>query len=219
MHIDTVRAAYRRYAGVYDLVFGKSFEAGRQQTLDSINRRRGLRVLEVGVGTGLSLPDYHPDNTIVGIDASEEMLRLAHERVAKKGLKNIESLVEMDAQKMTFEDASFDVVVAMYVMTVVEDPKAVMDELKRVCKPGGDIYIVNHFSAEKAGLRLKFERMIANFAELLGWHADMPMSPLLSSAGIEIVTINRLPPFGMFTMVHCRNWAIAGQPVLQAVGA
>ena len=79
MHIDTVRAAYRRYAGVYDLVFGKSFEAGRQQTLDSINRRRGLRVLEVGVGTGLSLPDYHPDNTIVGIDASEEMLRLAHE--------------------------------------------------------------------------------------------------------------------------------------------
>ena len=70
MHIDTVRAAYRRYAGVYDLVFGKSFEAGRQQTLDSINRRRGLRVLEVGVGTGLSLPDYHPDNTIVGIDGS-----------------------------------------------------------------------------------------------------------------------------------------------------
>jgi phosphatidylethanolamine/phosphatidyl-N-methylethanolamine N-methyltransferase len=218
MHIDTVRAAYRRYAGVYDLVFGKSFEAGRQQTLDRINRRRGLRVLEVGVGTGLSLPDYHPDNTIVGIDASEEMLRLAHERVAKKGLKNIESLVEMDAQKMTFEDGSFDVVVAMYVMTVVEDPRAVMDELKRVCKPGGDIYIVNHFSAEKAGLRLKFERMIANFAELLGWHADMPMSPLLSNAGIEIVTISKLPPFGMFTMVHCRNHDASGGAMLQAAG-
>jgi phosphatidylethanolamine/phosphatidyl-N-methylethanolamine N-methyltransferase len=218
MHIDTVRAAYRRYAGVYDLVFGKSFEAGRQQTLDSINRRRGLRVLEVGVGTGLSLPDYHPDNTIVGIDASEEMLRLAHERVAKKGLKNIESLVEMDAQKMTFEDASFDVVVAMYVMTVVEDPKAVMDELKRVCKPGGDIYIVNHFSAEKAGLRLKFERMIANFAELLGWHADMPMAPLLTNAGIEIVKISKLPPFGMFTMVHCRNQDTSGEAMLQAAG-
>ena len=218
MHIDTVRAAYRRYAGVYDLVFGKSFEAGRQQTLDSINRRRGLRVLEVGVSTGLSLPDYHPDNTIVGIDASEEMLRLAHERVAKKGLKNIESLVEMDAQKMTFEDGSFDVVVAMYVMTVVEDPQAVMDELKRVCKPGGDIYIVNHFSAEKAGLRLKFERMIANFAELLGWHADMPMSPLLSNAGIEIVTISKLPPFGMFTMVHCRNQDTSGAAMLQAAG-
>jgi len=218
MHIDTVRAAYRRYAGVYDLVFGKSFEAGRQQTLDSINRRRGLRVLEVGVGTGLSLPDYHPDNTIVGIDASEEMLRLAHERVAKKGLKNIESLVEMDAQKMTFEDASFDVVVAMYVMTVVEDPKAVMDELKRVCKPGGDIYIVNHFSAEKAGVRLKFERMIANFAELLGWHADMPMTPLLTNAGIEIVKISKLPPFGMFTMVHCRNQDTSGEAMLQAAG-
>ena len=175
MHIDTVRAAYRRYAGVYDLVFGKSFEAGRQQTLDSINRRRGLRVLEVGVGTGLSLPDYHPDNTIVGIDASEEMLKLAHERVAKKGLKNIESLVEMDAQKMTFEDGSFDVVVAMYVMTVVEDPKAVMDELKRVCKPGGDIYIVNHFSAEKAGTSAEVradDRQLRGTAGLACRYAD-----------------------------------------------
>ncbi|UEM03887.1 class I SAM-dependent methyltransferase [Skermanella rosea] len=218
MHIDTVRAAYRRYAGVYDLVFGKSFEAGRQQTLDRINARKKLRILEVGVGTGLSLPDYNPDHTIVGIDASEEMLNIARERVAKKGIRNVESLVEMDAQKMTFEDHSFDVVVAMYVMTVVEDPQAVMDELKRVCKPGGDIYIVNHFSAEKAGLRLKFERMIANFAELLGWHADMPMSPLLSNAGIEIVTIAKLPPFGMFTMVHCRNSDSSGGRMLQAVG-
>jgi phosphatidylethanolamine/phosphatidyl-N-methylethanolamine N-methyltransferase len=219
MHIDTVRAAYRRYAGVYDLVFGKSFEAGRQQTLDRINSRKGLRILEVGVGTGLSLPDYHPDNRIVGIDASAEMLKIARERVDKRQLRNIEALAEMDAQNMTFPDDSFDVVVAMYVMTVVEDPQAVMEELKRVCKPGGDIYIVNHFSAEKAGLRLKFERMIANFAELLGWHADMPMSPLLSNAGIEIVTIHKLPPFGMFTMVHCRNWTAAGGPALQAVGA
>jgi len=219
MHIDTVRAAYRRYAGVYDLVFGDVFAAGRKQTLDRINRERGHRILEVGVGTGLSLPAYHPDNRIIGIDASEEMLSIAQERVGKERLTNVEALLEMDAQHLAFRDDSFDVVVAMYVMTVVEDPHQVMNELKRVCKPGGDIYIVNHFSAEKAGLRLKFERMIANFAELLGWHADMPMSPLLSNAGIEIVTIHKLPPFGMFTMVHCRNWTAAGGPALQAVGA
>jgi phosphatidylethanolamine/phosphatidyl-N-methylethanolamine N-methyltransferase len=219
MHIDTVRAAYRRYAGVYDLVFGDVFAAGRKQTLDRINRERGHRILEVGVGTGLSLPAYHPGNSVIGIDASEEMLSIAQERVGKERLTNVEALLEMDAQHLAFRDDSFDVVVAMYVMTVVEDPHQVMNELKRVCKPGGDIYIVNHFSSEKSGFRLRIEKVIAQFAELLGWHADMPMSPLLSGAGIEVVAIEKLPPFGMFTLIHCRNQFVEDVPLRRAVGA
>ncbi|HYE01547.1 MAG TPA: class I SAM-dependent methyltransferase [Alphaproteobacteria bacterium] len=205
MDLAAVRAAYRRYAKVYDLVFGGVFGPGRRRTLKQINRMGGRRVLEVGVGTGLSLPQHRADNTIVGIDASAEMLEIARKRVATAGLTNVEALVEMDACNLDFPDGSFDVVVAMYVMSVVPDPQRCLREMRRVCKPGGEILMINHYAAEEPGIRLTFEKLIAPLADKLGWHPDFTMGPLLGNAGVEIASVQNVAPFGLFTLVECRN--------------
>src|SRR5215813_6166797 len=120
---DTVTKAYARWAPVYDLVFGAVFERGRQAAIAAAERIGG-RILEVGVGTGISLPDYSPANRLYGIDISEPMLRKAQERVDELGLRNVEGLSVMDAERLSFPDASFDVVVAQYVVTTVPNPEA-----------------------------------------------------------------------------------------------
>src|SRR5437868_5449837 len=139
--------AYRRWAPIYDYTFGRIAREGRRHAVELINEGDG-RVLEVGVGTGLSLPAYGRHLEIVGIDLSPDMLEKARERVVEERLKNVIGLHEMDAGDLKFDDTSFDTVVAMYVMTVVPDPEKVMRELSRVCRPGGDVIIVNHFSAD-----------------------------------------------------------------------
>ena len=160
----SVRHAYRRWAPVYDFTFGTVAEAGRKHAVKIINRRRG-RVLEVGVGTGLSLPCYEKHLTVTGIDLSPEMLDKARSRVERQRLGNVAGLHEMDAGALAFPDESFDTVVAMYVMTVVPDAEKVMRELERVCATGGEVILVNHFSQEE-GVRGYVERRLAPFAEL-----------------------------------------------------
>jgi phosphatidylethanolamine/phosphatidyl-N-methylethanolamine N-methyltransferase len=160
---DVVKTAYRRWAPVYDHTFGKVAQEGREHTVELINRSRNGRVLEVGVGTGLSLPDYRRDLDVVGIDLSPEMLEKARERVEELGLTNVTGLHEMDAGELEFPDGSFDTTVAMYVMTVVPEPEKVMRELARVTKPGGEVLLVNHFSQEE-GVRGWVERRMAPFA-------------------------------------------------------
>ena len=153
MDAAAVRHAYRRWAPVYDFTFGQIAEAGRKHAVKIINSRKG-RVLEVGVGTGLSLPCYGSHLTLTGIDLSPEMLDKAREKVERRGLDNIAGLHEMDAGALAFPDESFDTVVAMYVMTVVPEPERVMRELERVCAAGGEVILVNHFSQEEGRSRL-----------------------------------------------------------------
>ena len=150
---DAVKTAYRRWAPVYDNTFGRFASEGRKHAVEIINQSKG-RVLEVGVGTGLSLPAYKRQLEIVGIDLSPEMLEKARERVSTERLRNVAGLHEMDAGDLKFPDAAFDTVVAMYVMTVVPDPEKVMRELSRVCRPGGEVMLVNHFSARRGHARL-----------------------------------------------------------------
>src|SRR6266849_3827161 len=132
MQIESVKAAYRRYAAVYDAVFGPVLQPGRKAVVQALRVRPGERVLEVGVGTGLSLPLYPRDVRITGIDVSHEMLEKARARVARRRLANVEALHEMDAERMTLPDASFDKVVAMYVVPVVENPARPLAELDRL---------------------------------------------------------------------------------------
>ena len=147
---ETVAKAYARWAPVYDLVFGAVFEEGRRAAISATNRIGG-RVLDVGVGTGISLPDYAPTTRVVGIDLSEPMLRKAQERVAEMGLRNVECLAVMDAERLAFPDATFDVVVAQYVLNTVPNPEATLNEFARVLRPRGEVVLVNRIGAD-AGL-------------------------------------------------------------------
>jgi phosphatidylethanolamine/phosphatidyl-N-methylethanolamine N-methyltransferase len=200
MDAASVRHAYRRWAPVYDFTFGLVAEAGRKHAVRIINRRRG-RVLEVGVGTGLSLPCYGEHLTITGIDLSPEMLAKARDKVERKRLGNVVALHEMDAGALAFPDESFDTVVAMYVMTVVPDPERVMRELERVCAPGGEVILVNHFSQEE-GVRGVLERKLAPFADLIGWRPLFELDQVLICEDLRLAERLNLRPFGLFTMLR-----------------
>ena len=200
MDEDAIRSAYRRWAPVYDKTFGLVAAEGRKHSVEIINRRRG-RVLEVGVGTGLSLPAYGRHLEIVGIDLSPDMLEKARERVSVERLANVTGLHEMDAGELKFPDASFDTVAAMYVMTVVPDPEKVMRELSRVCRPGGEVLIVNHFSAEE-GMRGWVERRMAPFADMLGWRPVFDVERVLVCDDLQLLEKRGLRPLGLFTMMR-----------------
>jgi phosphatidylethanolamine/phosphatidyl-N-methylethanolamine N-methyltransferase len=198
-----VRAAYRRWAPIYDHTFGRVAAEGRRQAVEYINLTSGS-VLEVGVGTGLSLPAYSKHLEVVGIDLSPEMLEKARDRVAAEGLDNVAGLHEMDASELTFKDDSFHTVVAMYVMTVVPEPERVMRELARVCKPGGDVILVNHFSQEE-GLRGWVERRMAPFADQLGWRPVFDVERILCCSDLDLAEQRTLKPFNLFRMMRFRK--------------
>jgi phosphatidylethanolamine/phosphatidyl-N-methylethanolamine N-methyltransferase len=175
MQIEAVKAAYRRYARIYDAVFGPVLQPGRRAVLDVLRLKPGDRVLEVGVGTGLSLPLYPRSVRITGIDVSREMLEKARGRVAQRRLENVEALLEMDAEAMAFPDASFDKVVAMYVVSVVA---RLLEELHRVCRPDGEIFIVNHFRSNNRFLGA-LENALAGFSSQLGFRPDFDLREVL----------------------------------------
>ncbi len=195
-----IKTAYRRWAPVYDNTFGRFTTEGRRHAVEIINQSHG-NVLEVGVGTGLSLPDYGQHLEIVGIDLSPEMLDKAREKVAEEGLSNVTGLYEMDASELTFQTGAFDTVVAMYVMTVVPDPEKVMRELARVCKVGGEVILVNHFSQEE-GVRGWVERRMAPFADKLGWHPVFDVDRVMVCDNLKLVGRRALRPWGLFTMLR-----------------
>lgn len=195
-----VREAYRRWAPIYDHTFGRVSEAGRRNVVRIINESEG-KVLEVGVGTGLSLPNYAKHLEIVGIDLAPEMLEKARQRVKSDGLKNVTALYEMDASNLNFSNGSFDTVVAMYVMTVVPDPERVMRELSRVVKPGGQVLLVNHFSQEE-GIRGWLERRLAPFADMVGWHSVFDVNRVMVCEDLELVERRPIKPMGLFTMMR-----------------
>lgn len=197
---DAVRAAYRRWAGVYDAVFGGISAFGRRRAVAAVNRLPGTRVLEVGVGTGLALPHYSSGKRITGIDLSSDMLARARERVRRDRLTNVDSLLEMDAEDTRFADASFDIAVAMFVASVVPHPRRLLAELKRVVKPGGHILFVNHFLAPN-GVRGAIERGMARASHSLGWHPDFAMEALLPPEDLNRAIIQPVPPAGLFTLV------------------
>jgi phosphatidylethanolamine/phosphatidyl-N-methylethanolamine N-methyltransferase len=204
MDAEAVRAAYRRWAGVYDAVFGGVLLGARRRAVSLVNQLPGRDVLEVGVGTGLALPTYARDRRITGIDLSAEMLALAAKRVATLGLPNVKALREMDAEATDFSDASFDIAVAMFVASVVPHPRKLMEEMRRVVRPGGHILCVTHFAAEK-GPRWWIERTMAPASRALGWRPDFAMDALMTPDEIARCTTTPLPPFGIFTLVRVAN--------------
>ncbi|MBC4014484.1 methyltransferase domain-containing protein [Siccirubricoccus deserti] len=207
MDAEAVREAYRRWAGVYDGVFGAISGAGRRRAVEAVNRLPGQRVLEVGVGTGLALPLYAPQKRVVGIDLSRDMLQRAQQRVREDRLRNVAGLVEMDAESMAFADDSFDIAVAMFTATVVPDARRLFREMRRVVRPGGELLFVNHFAAE-GGLRWWAERTLAPLSRVLGWHPDFALGDLLDDPR-QAAEIDPCRPFGLFTLVRVPNLELA----------
>lgn len=203
MDAEAVRAAYRRWAGVYDAVFGGVFLRARRRAVSLVNRLPGRDVLEVGVGTGLALPYYDADRRITGIDLSTEMLAQAHKRVADREISNVLALHEMDAEATDFPDASFDIAVAMFVASVVPHPRALLAEMKRVVRPGGNILFVGHFTAEKGPLWW-IERALAPASRAIGWHPDFRADALFEPDDLTRITATPVPPFGIFRLVRLK---------------
>src|SRR3984957_12305065 len=199
-----IRDAYRRWSSFYDVVFGGVSSVARKRAASLVNRLPGRTVLEVGVGTGLALPCYSPDKRIVGIDLSADMLALARRRVASLRLRNVEGLLEMDAEATEFADGQFDTAVAMFVASVVPNPRRLLAELRRVVRPGGNILFVNHFAAG-GGPRWWVERAMAPASRRLGWHPHFAMQALFEPEEIAGTETGPMPPFGIFTLVRLRN--------------
>jgi phosphatidylethanolamine/phosphatidyl-N-methylethanolamine N-methyltransferase len=202
-----VAKAYAAWAPIYDLVFGQVFDAGRKATI-ALADQIGGRILDVGIGTGLSLTDYSRTTKICGVDISEPMLRKARERARTLNLTNVEALSVMDAKHLAFADGTFDAVVAQYVVTAVPEPEATLDDFVRVLKSGGELILVNHIGAE-SGPRKIFELAFAPVARRLGWRPEFPWARLVNWAarhgGIELIERRPMPPMGHFSLIRYRK--------------
>ncbi len=207
MDIKAVQTSYARWAPVYDKTFGTITNVGRQHAVEFINRRLGT-VLEVGVGTGLSLEHYRPEMQVTGIDFSEDMLQKARDKVRDLSLSHVAELRQMDARTLDFPDNHFDTVAAMHVLSVVPEPEKVMAEIARVCKPGGRVVITNHFQ-RKRGLLASLERVFAPLANTIGWHSDFEIETVLQEDGFALEEQRSLPPLGMMTFLVLRKSVVA----------
>jgi phosphatidylethanolamine/phosphatidyl-N-methylethanolamine N-methyltransferase len=200
---DTIRT-YRLFSGSYDVVFGPVFHPGRKEAVRIANDRPSQQILEVGVGTGLSLPFFRADSRVTGVDISEEMLAKARRRVSRKRLAHVAGLHVMDAEHLDFDDNSFDAVLALYVASVVPDPRRLAAEMRRVCIPGGTIVLVNHFTSENWALRF-MEKRLAHAARHIGFHADFPLDTFLRNSELAVREIRPSNLFGYWRLLRCIN--------------
>lgn len=204
MSVATIKKIYDRYAAFYDFLFGVIFNQGRSLCVDKINRvaTEHARVLEIGIGTGLSLPLYRGDLQITGIDISEKMLRKAEEQRDKHHLNERVLLKVMDAEHLEFADNSFDFIVAMYVASVVPDVDAFLQELLRVAKPTAEIIFVNHFASENRVVHF-LEEKFAYVNNLVGFKSDFSMDTLLNSKQLKLLDARKVNLFGYWKLLHC----------------
>jgi phosphatidylethanolamine/phosphatidyl-N-methylethanolamine N-methyltransferase len=204
MDLVSVQKAYKRYAKVYNFYFGWIFHPGRQTAVELVDAASGNRILEVGVGTGLSLPLYPRNTKVVGIDISSHMLEKARELVAEEHLDHVEALEVMNAEEMTFPDDSFDSVVAMYVATVVPNRKKFVNEMKRVCKAKGRIVILNHFNST-TGFGARVVSSLGPLSRHLGFRPDLTMEEFLAETGLKVKNKISVNLFGFWDILLVEN--------------
>jgi phosphatidylethanolamine/phosphatidyl-N-methylethanolamine N-methyltransferase len=198
---DFVARVYENIAWFYDWTFGPSLHPGRLQALQRMGIQANDRVLEVGVGTGINITLYPRDIALTGIDLSSSMLDKARERVSKRGLSNVR-LLEMDAANLKFADNSFDIVYAPYLISVVPDPVAVAREMRRVCRPGGKIIILNHFRSNNA-IGASLERMISPLTIHIGFKSDLDLPGFLAQAELKPISIEKVNFPRIWSLVTC----------------
>jgi phosphatidylethanolamine/phosphatidyl-N-methylethanolamine N-methyltransferase len=203
VNIESVERVYSNYSGVYDLIFGKIFESGRETGIELLDIKEDDNILEVGVGTGLSLPCYPKHCKIVCVDLSAKMLKEAEKKIKEKRLVNVQ-IHKMDATRMEFEDNTFDSVMAAYFISTVPDPVKAAHEIKRVCKKGGRIVFLNHFMSKNKFIS-GFEKMISPVCCRIGFRTDLDLYDLLDKTELKINKKEKVNFFNYWKAVQCIN--------------
>jgi phosphatidylethanolamine/phosphatidyl-N-methylethanolamine N-methyltransferase len=198
---DFVERVYEKLSKVYDVIYGPTLHPGRLVAIERMGIKPGDRVLEVGVGTGINTSLYPRNCHVTGVDLSSSMLDKARERVAREGLRNVR-LLEMDAARLTFADDSFDIVYAPYLVSVVPDPVQVAREMRRVCRPGGKIIVLNHFRSANPILS-RLERAISPFTVHIGFKSDLDLPAFLAQADLKPVSIEKVNFPKIWSLVTC----------------
>jgi len=199
--VEYVEKVYNRYSSFYDVLFGKIFHSGREMAPDMLDLFPGARLLEVGVGTGLSFPLLPRNIAITAIDLSQKMLDRAKKRAADLALRNIE-LIKMDATRLDFPDQTFDRVLAAYFVSTVPDPIKVVLEMKRVCKPGGLLVFMNHFQSDSKFLN-PLEKAVSPLFYRLGFRTDLDLNNLMRECDLQIETREKVGFMNNWTAVRC----------------
>ena len=207
MSVEYVEKIYNRYSSVYDVIFGRVFQSGREMAPRLLELSPGADLLEVGVGTGLSLAALPRNINITGIDLSRKMLNKAKKRVVDLRLKNAQ-LLRMDATTLDFPDNSFDRVLAAYFISTVPDPVAVVEEMKRVCRPNGYLVFLNHFLNDKPTIAF-LEKACSPMFYHLGFYTDLDLDGLMCSTDLEIETKEDIDFMGHWKAVRCVNKKIS----------
>jgi phosphatidylethanolamine/phosphatidyl-N-methylethanolamine N-methyltransferase len=203
MNLESLERVYTNYSSVYDQTFGKAFNQSREFAVRGLPIAPNDEVLEVGVGTGIALPLYPTHCKITGIDLSEGMLKVAQERIDEHRLNHV-TLQRMDAGKMDFEDSSFDLVMAAYVVTAVPDYRKVVSEMIRVCRPGGRIVMLNHFSNGNK-IIAAVEKLISPMCQRIGFRTDLSLKHVLDSTALQVTKKEKMNPLRFWDLVECVN--------------
>lgn len=202
LSIDHVVKTYRFYAPLYDKVFGSVFAPGRRALADAVTTLQPSSLLEVGVGTGLTLGEYPEHTDIIGIDISVEMLEIAEQRAKMLPSHNIE-LMAMNAEKLDFADGYFDCVTLPYVLSVTPDPEKLVSEIRRVCRKGGTIILLNHFSGSSFWWLM--ERALASLASKIGFRSDFSFAEQVLKYDWEVLSVKKVNLLGLSKLVVIRN--------------
>ena len=205
MDQNSIIKSYKRVSSFYDLTFGQVFRPGQKAIIKKMDCIDSDNVLEIGIGTGSSLQYYPKETKVVGIDISPDMLEVAKKRIVKDKIHNKHMLL-MNGERLSFPDNSFDKVVGMYVVSVTQNPQVLVEEMKRVCKNDGDIYIVNHFSTDQDNLFVKmFEKGLMPISKILGWKPYFPFDEFNAYANLDVLEMSKVNLFNYWNIIHASN--------------
>jgi phosphatidylethanolamine/phosphatidyl-N-methylethanolamine N-methyltransferase len=194
---------YSEFAPLYDKIFGKIFYSRLERVIETLDIPPGAKVLEVGAGTGTSFPAYPTHCEVVGIDLAPDMLARARQKIEDNGWYHL-SVLEMNAQDLEFADNTFDYVMAFHVVTVVPDPVRMVAEAKRVCKPGGKIVVVNHFTSDFP-LIGSLTEALDPLTRWLGWRTDLRLKPFIETTNLSVERVYKLSKTSLYTVLLGRN--------------
>ena len=206
---DLIEKVYHQLAKVYDVAFGAILQSGRQRAIRALSTDRALRVLEIGIGTALTVPEYPANCTIVGLDFSAAMLAQAKKRVTALAAADRVTLLQADATHLPFADGCFDVVFAPYVMSVVTDPLAVGREANRVCRPDGRVVLLNHFRSDRPAFAT-LDRVLSPLTRYAGFRTDLQLMPLLAGAGLRLLSVQTVNVPPIWKLVVCAKDGSSG---------